>query len=292
MMLWLPFQKLPDNHAADGTPASMAQMLAKGKPEAQRIMQQHQRIKRELHGNFMAPLPEPHVVLDVGCNNGRWAMEVAVQFPAARVVGIDPILPAPFLHLGNGIAQKPANVELLQGNIAGKLPFPDATFDLVHARFIYTMLSANAWEPLLHEMIRVTQVGGWIEMLEPLPYAAQQKDGMATIINWFSDWLRQRGCDPLAALKIATMMKAAGLDHVSTCQIGQISSQDQDADELALQRKNCLLFIDLVRDPLVTDGIVSRADYDRTAATAQAEVQRNTLLNGFKTYINYAQRKV
>lgn len=291
-MLWLPFEKLPDPQSgANSAPASMAQMLAKGKSEAQRIMQQQQRIKQELHGYFMAHVADPKLILDVGCNNGRWAMEVGVQYPTARVVGIDPILPAPMLHLGNGIAQKPANVELLQGAIAARLPFPDATFDLTHAQFIYTVLPAGAWESLLREMIRVTRPGGWIEIMEPLPYAVQQKDNLATIIRWFSDWLRQCGFDPLVALKIQTLMKSAGLDHVSTCQIGQTSQDALEPAELALQRKNCLAFIEVVRDPLIASGVVSSADFEQTAAAAQAEVQRNMLMNGFNTYVNYAQRK-
>jgi len=268
----------------------MAGLLAKRMPEIRRLAQQHVELKREMQGNFLAPITAPGAILDFACENGRWAMEVAAQFPAARVVGIDATLPAPILSLGNGIDQKPPNADFLQANLLERLPFPDATFDFVHMRFVYTVIPTQAWEPLMVELIRVTRPGGWIESLEPLPFAVHQKEGLTTIIGWLGEWLRSRGAEPLAALKMPTMMKAAGLEQFTSYQIGQNAGNMQDEKEMILRRNNGLLLIDLLRDPLVAAGIVVAEEYERVAAIARAEIQYNPALNCFNTYVNVGRR--
>src|SRR5215469_14734937 len=86
-MKWLPFQHLPsDQSPKNVSPSSMAGLLAKRMPEIRRLAQQHVELKREMQGNFLAPITAPGAILDFACENGRWAMEVAAQFPAARVV--------------------------------------------------------------------------------------------------------------------------------------------------------------------------------------------------------------
>jgi ubiquinone/menaquinone biosynthesis C-methylase UbiE len=290
-MKWLPFQHLPfDQSSKSALPSSMAGMLAKRRQEVRRLARQHVELKREMRGNFLAPVTAPVAILDVGCENGRWVMEVAAQFPAARVIGIDSTLPEPFLSLGNGIDQKPPNAEFLQANTLERLPFPDTMFDFVHLRFIYTVVPAQAWEPLMGELIRVTRPGGWIESVEPLPYAVQQKEGLTTIIGWFGEWLRNKGIEPLAALKMPTLMKSAGLEQVASCQVGQNAGSLQDEEEMTLRRNNGSLLVDLLRDPLVTAGIVVAEEYDRVAAIARAEIQYNPSLNCFNTYVNVGRR--
>jgi ubiquinone/menaquinone biosynthesis C-methylase UbiE len=288
---WLPFQKLPfDQPSALAAPSSMAGLLAKGMPDIRRMVQQHTQMRQAMCGNFLAPLATPGTILDVGCNNGRWAMEMAVQFPSAQVIGIDPTLPSPFLNLGSGIEHKPSNVDFLQVNLGERLPFSDAMFDFVHMRFLYTSVPTRAWEPLMRELVRVTHPGGWVESVEPLPYAVAQKEGVSTILGWFCEWLRQQGADPLAALKITSLMKAVGLENINTCQIGQLTSDTQDAEETALRRDNGMLFIDLVRGPLVATGITASVEYERVATIARAELQGNQLPSCFNTYVNWGQR--
>ena len=56
----------------------------------------HELRTRLLDGNlFLAPIPEPHRVLDIGTGTGIWAIDFADQFPSAEVIGIDlsPIQP-------------------------------------------------------------------------------------------------------------------------------------------------------------------------------------------------------
>ncbi len=253
--------------------------------------QQHAQMQREMQGNFLAPVSAPVAILDVGCGTARWVMEVARQFPAATVTGVDSIVPIPSVSFGHDINQKPPNAEFLQGDILHRLPFHDSTFDLVHMRFLYPFIPAHHWEALFQELARVTRPGGWIESVEPRPYAIQQKKGLTTIFTWFCDMVRNQGADPFAVLKITQLMKNVGLDPVTSHQIGQSEYHTQDAEETALRRKNCLLFIDLARDPIVTASIVSAGEYDQMAAEAKADVPFNQHLHCYDTFVNVGRRQ-
>src|SRR5262245_32391410 len=54
---------------------------------------QHYLVRRILGGNHQAPLQHPQRILDVGCGTGRWAVEMAAEFPGVRVIGLDLVRP-------------------------------------------------------------------------------------------------------------------------------------------------------------------------------------------------------
>jgi ubiquinone/menaquinone biosynthesis C-methylase UbiE len=290
-MKWLPYQRLPGKPAAPAAASSMASMLSKQMTEIRRMDQQHAAMRNEMQGNFLAPLSAPSAILDVGCGTARWVMEVAQQFPGAEVIGIDAIPPIPSVSFGRGIDHLPPNAKFLPNDILQRLPFADGAFDFVHMRFMYPFIPAQGWEALFLELARVTKRGGWIESVEPLPYAVQQKKGMTTIFMWFCEVLRRQDADPFAVLKITQMMKTLGLDPVTTRQIGQSEYHTQDAEEAALRRKNCLLFIDLARDAIVAAGVVSAAEFDQMAGEAKEDLQFNQHLHCYDTFVNFGQRR-
>ncbi|HEX8780189.1 MAG TPA: class I SAM-dependent methyltransferase [Nocardioides sp.] len=96
---------------------------------------------------------EGRTVLDVGCGTGyhlpRWAET------AARVVGVEP---HPSLAaLARRRTRRLATVSVLEG-AAQALPLPDASVDVVHARWAYFL--GPGCEPGLAELDRVVRRGG------------------------------------------------------------------------------------------------------------------------------------
>ena len=88
----------------------------------------------------MTPIKrKPSMILDVGTGSGnslkhaltmqgQWAVEVAEQFPTARVIGMDlaPIQPT---------SDIPVNCEFIIGDLTEDLvSFGGGSFDLVHSR--------------------------------------------------------------------------------------------------------------------------------------------------------------
>jgi ubiquinone/menaquinone biosynthesis C-methylase UbiE len=92
-------------------------------------------------------------LLDVGCGSGfhlpLWAQD------AAQVVGVEPH--EPLVALARRRTRRLANVRVLHG-AAQALPVPDASVDVVHARWAYFF--GPGCEPGLAELDRVVRRGG------------------------------------------------------------------------------------------------------------------------------------
>lgn len=93
------------------------------------------------------------VVLDVGCGSGYHLPRFAAD--AARVIGVEPH--PPLLGLARRRVADLPNVEVRAGT-AQALPLPDASVDVVHARWAYFF--GPGCEPGLRELARVVGRGG------------------------------------------------------------------------------------------------------------------------------------
>lgn len=101
-------------------------------------------------------------ILDIGCGPGEWVMEMAQRFPTHQIRGIDisslMTTYAQFCAQTEGIT----NVQFTQADARQPLPFPDGTFDMVHARMTSAWLSTTTWLPTLREYCRVLKPGGLV----------------------------------------------------------------------------------------------------------------------------------
>ena len=96
-------------------------------------------------------------VLEVGSGLGILAAEVAVAAAGVDVIGIE-------LSAAQIAASSPApRVTFMQGD-AHSLRFPDASFDLVYARYLLEHVSDP--ERVLHQMRRVVRPGGRVAVCE------------------------------------------------------------------------------------------------------------------------------
>jgi ubiquinone/menaquinone biosynthesis C-methylase UbiE len=110
------------------------------------------------HGRITAAMQEVadwsgRTVLDLGCGTGfhlpLWAAS------AASVVGVEPH--PPLVSLARRRTKRLKNVTVLKG-MAEALPLPDASVDVVHARWAYFFGPGS--EPGLRELDRVVRRGG------------------------------------------------------------------------------------------------------------------------------------
>lgn len=93
------------------------------------------------------------VVLDIGCGTGFHLPRFAAT--AARVIGVEPH--PPLLELARRRTRNDPRIEVRSGT-AQELPVPDASVDVVHARWAYFF--GPGCEPGLHEIARVLRRGG------------------------------------------------------------------------------------------------------------------------------------
>jgi ubiquinone/menaquinone biosynthesis C-methylase UbiE len=99
------------------------------------------------------------LALDVGCASGAVSILLSEGAPALSVVGLD--LSEPMLRIAGGRAGEGDGRGLcfVLGD-ARRLPFPDATFDLVVSH--HTLHHLPEPEAMLAEMVRVARPGGWV----------------------------------------------------------------------------------------------------------------------------------
>jgi SAM-dependent methyltransferase len=101
-------------------------------------------------------------VLDIGCGTGfhlpLWAGS------AARVIGVEPH--PPLVALARRRTRSLAHVRVLEGG-AQALPLPDASVDVVHARWAYFFGPGS--EPGLRELDRVVRRGGTAYVIDNDP---------------------------------------------------------------------------------------------------------------------------
>jgi SAM-dependent methyltransferase len=120
-------------------------------------------------------------LLDLGCGTGFWLSRYAADPGAAgRVIGVEP---DPDL-LARARRRTPA-AQVLAGS-AEHLPLPDASVDVVHARFAY--FYPPGCEAGLREVLRVLRPGGHLVVIDN-----DWRHGEFADLLGASDWARAQG---------------------------------------------------------------------------------------------------
>ncbi|KAG9098734.1 hypothetical protein FS749_003116 [Ceratobasidium sp. UAMH 11750] len=161
-----PFPGVRTRHGRQFHNANSNYVLPNDEEEHRRLSHQHEAIKIMVGGNYVAPLPGlnagagPQSVLDVCSGSGQWALEIAQEFPFAKVVGIDLSKPA----LGRE-SMIPSNASFVIGDISEQeFPFESYSFDVVHMRMVPSIQERTA---IYKEMHRILRPGGLILLDEP-----------------------------------------------------------------------------------------------------------------------------
>ncbi|HZY52139.1 MAG TPA: class I SAM-dependent methyltransferase, partial [Reyranella sp.] len=103
--------------------------------------------------------------LDVGCGTGRLLAFLHDAWPGMKFTGLD--LSAPYLAEARRVVGKTARVKLIEG-AAEKLPFDDASLDLVVSSFLFHELPADVRIATLKEMARVLKPGGLVVVVDSI----------------------------------------------------------------------------------------------------------------------------
>jgi ubiquinone/menaquinone biosynthesis C-methylase UbiE len=130
--------------------------------EMARLTRQAQMLSRQIGVlPSQITLPQAPALLDLGCGPGEWVLHMARQIPDAQVAGID--ISNAMIEYARFRAEEEGlrNSRFYIGDILEfPLPFPDASFDLIYARFIIGFMRVNNWHPLWRECYRLLRPGG------------------------------------------------------------------------------------------------------------------------------------
>ncbi|KAK7398011.1 hypothetical protein QQX98_012619 [Neonectria punicea] len=106
---------------------------------------------------FQAPINETSpLILDIGAGTGTWAVNMADNYPSAKVYGTDI----------NAIQPKriPPNCSFFVEDAQLEWMFSSDAFDFVHIRALYGAI--DDWAKLYRQAYKVLAPGGWLEHFE------------------------------------------------------------------------------------------------------------------------------
>jgi ubiquinone/menaquinone biosynthesis C-methylase UbiE len=161
--------------------------------EMMRLVKQARYMTRSLQGPFPAvlDLTPLHHVLDLACGPGEWVLEVAKACPDAQVTGID--RSQTMIRFAQQVAHSHSpRVAFQVMDVTEPLAFPDASFDLIHARLIFGFMKPETWPRLLAECRRLLRPGGMIILVEAEePFSTSP--AFEYLMHCFTQALRQIG---------------------------------------------------------------------------------------------------
>ncbi|KAK2808344.1 hypothetical protein FQN50_004729 [Emmonsiellopsis sp. PD_5] len=125
----------------------------------------------------LAPLANPQEILDVGTGTGIWSIDMADEYPNARVTGIDlsPIQPT-FI---------PPNCVFEIDDITLPWTYPHDHFDFIHIREMFG--SIPDWDLFFKNCLSSLKPGGYLEIVEHSVQAISD-DGTVGPDHFFSIW--------------------------------------------------------------------------------------------------------
>lgn len=164
---------------------------------------------------------EPHLatplsVLDIGCGPGTITVEFAERVAPGRVVGLDAA--AEVIAKARALGESSAlnNVEFIVGD-AYALPFPNDSFDIVHAH--QTLQHVADPVAVLREMRRVVKPGGVVAARD-VDYAGTiwypQLPGLDEWMSLYQAVHRSNGGEPDAGRRLKAWAREAGFADIVT----------------------------------------------------------------------------
>jgi hypothetical protein len=124
-------------------------------------MEQTQEFWRTLlGGNYLISLEDKPgaTFVDANCLFEEYAIELAREFPSARVIGIG---------MGdNPPTQTPTNCTFIVANVALGTPIESNSCQFIQSRDVSLSLKEDNWQAYLTELYRILDNDGWIQILE------------------------------------------------------------------------------------------------------------------------------
>ncbi len=137
--------------------------------EIARLINQDFLLTRNMKGAFAerTDFSAFHSILDLACGPGGWVLEMAYQHADMEVIGVD--IDKGLVEYARAFArtQRLENASFAVMNIQQPLDFPDNTFDVVNARYLYGFMAPNDWPRLIQECQRILRPGGILRLTEP-----------------------------------------------------------------------------------------------------------------------------
>ncbi|KAK6528557.1 hypothetical protein TWF281_009798 [Arthrobotrys megalospora] len=244
---------------------------------------------------FLAPInvdsDAPLEILDLGTGSGNWCIDIAHQYPKAKIIGNDlsPIQP---LYV-------PPNVQFEVDDFNDEWVYPANHFDFIHGRALYG--SVSNWDRLLRKVSHALKPGGWWESVETV-VEFQCDDGSLPEDSAVKYWVsimriacERAGTSFDVAGRVKDWCEAAGFEEITQRMYKlPIGPWPKDKYEKALgsyNLANMLGACDGFSLHLLTKFYgMSVEDLDALMDKVKAEMKDKKIHSYFRMYVCYARK--
>lgn len=174
-------------------------------------------------------------VLDPGCGPGFVSAAIAGLVGDGTVTGLEP--DAGLAAVAQRAAEEEPRFRVKDGSVYS-IPFADATFDLVYARFLFQHLENPGGA--LTELKRVLKPGGHLQVLDvddALLIVEPEPEGLSNFIRKAREAQAEHGGDRYIGRKLPALLREAGLDPVHF-EVACITSEELGQPALLRGRSN------------------------------------------------------
>ncbi len=265
-----PLQEGPETSAMTTFTANTYVIDTSNGTEIARLIDQSQILARYLGGVFPEPaeeLPPLHNILDLACGPGCWVLNVAYAYPKVSVLGVD--IDASLVRYARARARtqglKNAMFQIM--DITRPLNFPENTFDLINAQFLFGVLQQSVWSPLIAECLRILRPGGVLRVTEgenPLTnsLAGEELSAIFSLAlhksgRGFSPDGRNIGMTPM----LGWLLRTAGF--ISIEKVAYPLDFSTGTLEHTAMRENCLVAVQLIKPFLMDMEVISERDFNQ-----------------------------
>ncbi|KAG1462501.1 hypothetical protein G6F46_004253 [Rhizopus delemar] len=259
--------------------------------EYERQLREHYVLKHIFKGNIHVPVPRdiPIIILDSDCGAGFWTLDMALEYPNAKVIGLEafnerngsknPVIGAP-------------NIVYKLGDLTSHLQLPANSVDIIHQRDAGTIIPQGAWSALLRELKRIAKPGGYIQLVE-YNYVLGDAGPVLTLVNeWYENAAKAFGVDPSEVKRLKKFLIEAGFEEVNE-RIVKIPIGEWHKDKV--QKENGFLYKQLLRSFFksikswwVTELRVSEQEFDKVVNAALEEFDEQ---QSYTEWVIYTARK-
>lgn len=137
-------------------------------------------------------LAEGQTVLDIGCGTGQWVLDIARENPRCKIVGLD--ISQRMVAFASTRAQiyRIPNARFELGDACQVMPYPDRSFDMIHARFITFFQTSSTWPVFLAECHRLLRPGGVMCSTEAENLGVTNSTSLASYSSLIVSYYRSR----------------------------------------------------------------------------------------------------
>jgi len=152
--------------------------------ELARLINQ-ERMTTQAMGGPLSGISDPEVlrnILDLGCGPGGWVLDVAFALSEAEVEGVD--ISRAMVNYANARArtQQRPNASFGMMDITQHSDLPDASYDLVNARFLAAVLKREAWPFFFKECHRILRPGGLLRLTETAEFGQTTSEAVDQLL--------------------------------------------------------------------------------------------------------------